>query len=192
MFQLLERLSLSGTPPIEARRYLKRAFLFGAGLLLLWVALQLVPSPSSPPETAVYSDDAGTVAARAEQRPSPRTPRLFTPGTLAALLLLGGGVAVAVHLRRTSTGEGPNAITPLGEYALGPNQSLRLIECAGEVLLIGVTGGQVNLLRSYAADQFDLRLPDEAVMRPTDSHFADLLHRFAGQSGRNEQAGTIC
>lgn len=193
MFQLVERLSTFGAPPPEARRYLKRAFLFGAGLLLLWVALQLVPSAAPPVESAVYSDDAGTVAARAEPRPSARTPSLFTPGMLAAILLLGGGVAVAIHLRRrTNGGEGPTAISPVGEYAIGPNQSLRLIECAGEVLLIGVTAGQVSLLRSYPPDQFDLPPSDRAGVHAAHTHFADVLHRYAGQAGRIEQSETSC
>lgn len=193
MFQFVERLSTLGAPAPEARRYLKRAFLFGAGLLLLWVALQLVPSAAPPVESAVYSDDAGTVAARAEPSPPARTPGLFRPGTMVAILLLGGGVAVALRLRRrTNGGEGPSAISPVGEYAIGPNESLRLVECAGEVLLVGVTAGQVTLLRSYPADRFDSIRSDQGEVPATHTHFADVLHRYAGPSGRIEQTGTTC
>lgn len=193
MFHLSERLSPSGTSRIEARRYLKRAFLFGAGLLLLWVSLQLLPSRTAPEQPPVYSDEAGTVASGTQKTPPSGTLNLFAPGNLVAILLLGGGVALAVHLRRRSrTGDAPTAITPLGEYGIGPNQSLRLVECANEVLLIGVTSGQVTLLRSYTADQFDVDCPEEGAKPSMGTHFADVLHRYAGQREPVETNGTTC
>lgn len=194
MFHLSERLSTSGTSRTEARRYLKRAFLFGAGLLLLWVSLQLLPSRTLPNGPPVYSDDAGTVASRGQQETSSEAPGVFTPGNLLAVLLLCGGVGLAVHLRRRAkSASEPMPITPLGWYSIGPHQSLRLVECGDEVLLLGVTSGQVNLLRSYPSGHFDeMPMKDETKRPPSESHFADVLHRYVGDRGRIQLPGTTC
>ncbi len=192
MFLLSERLSISGSSRTDARRYLKRALLFGAGLLLLWASLQLLPSQTRVPP--VYSDDAGTVAGQADPEPKSGIPDVFSPGNLLAIVLLGGGVALAVHLRRRSKSDnGSTPITPLGDYTIGPNQSLRLIECGNEVLLIGVAAGQITLLRSYPTDRFERPLSDDAAGLSSDrSHFSDVLHRYAGDRARIESPGTTC
>ena len=82
---------------------------------------------------------------------------------------------------------------PVGELALGTGERLRLIECGGEVLLLGVTSSRVNLLRSYPVDRFDLPEPEagDAASFP-NTHFAEVLQRFARQSIRSESNGSIC
>lgn len=194
MFQLFERLSTPGGARRPARQYLKRAALFGAGLLLLWVALQLLPGQTSPEDMLVYSDDAGTVAAQAETATASQAPSLFTFGNLLAVLLLGGGVVTAIYLRRRATEDvHPNAITTMGECPIGQGQSLRLVECGGEILLLGVASGQINLLRTYDKDRFDTAVLDGATNGvPVNPHFADVLRRYAGDRSQMETIGSTC
>lgn len=193
MFRLSERLSRPRARRADARRYVKRALLFGAGLLLLWVALQLLPSHSTPVQPRVYSDSAGTVAARADA-PSSGVPSFLSAGNVAAALLLGGGVALAVYLRRkTGDGGGTAPIKSVGELAIGPNQSLRLVECGSDLLLLGVTSGQINLLRLYPLDAFQLPEPASPADLPArNARFAHVLRQYAGQHGRVETRGSTC
>ncbi|MEX0601344.1 MAG: flagellar biosynthetic protein FliO [Rhodothermales bacterium] len=194
MFQLSERLSTQRGARRPARQYLKRAALFGAGLLLLWVALQLLPGQTSPEDLLVYSDDAGTIAAPTENAAASRAPSLFTFGNLVAVVLLGGGVVAAIYLRRrASSDDHPTAITTMGECPIGPGQSLQLVECAGEILLLGVASGQISLLRTYDADRFDsavLNGPTSGV--PVNPHFADVLRRYSGDRSQLETNGSTC
>lgn len=175
------------------RQLMRRAILFGVALLLLWLAVQLVPTPQ-PPDASVYSDASGTVAARAVEPPAPaRERRLFQPGNLIALFLLGGGGVFALHLRRrkqeTSTAAVP--IEVLGQMQIAPNQQLRLVSCGGEVLLLGVTSGQITLLKSYPAEHFSSteqpppaqeasNVPDRPSALPP--RFSDLLRQHVGLS----------
>ena len=57
---------------------------------------------------------------------------------------------------------------------LAQGQQLRLVRCGGEVLLLGVTGGQISLLRRYPDDAFE-HVPPPA----TAAGFADLLRAHA-------------
>lgn len=150
----------SNTPPTtdadRPRQLLRRALFFGGALLLLWLAVQVMPSPQ-PPDASVYSDASGTVASRTVQPPSPvRDHGLLRPGNLIALLLLVGGGGLALYLRQrtqeTSTASVP--IDMLGQMQIAPNQQLRLVACGGDVLLLGVTSGQITLLKSYPAERF--------------------------------------
>lgn len=153
MFRFTERLSSPGGT--DSKRYLKRAALFAAGLVLLWTAIQLIPT--TPAEPPVYSDDSGSVASSEQVRPAHRGPRLFTFGNLAALLLLGGGGAFAVYMHRRSSqgGRGTSHIETIGELPMGQGQQLRLVRCGGEVLLIGATSHEITLLRDFDPDLFD-------------------------------------
>lgn len=193
MFRLFER--LSGAAPVGARprRYLNRALLFAGGLVLLWLSLQLLPARTPPDTHAVYSDASGTVASRTDAGPAPRrSPRLVTPGSFFAFLILAGGGGFAYYLRRHRSRETPATafIEPLAEYALAPSQQLRLVRCAGEVLLLGVTAGQITLLKTYPAGAFEVTETDNApatagVVPPVPasdfahSHFADVLRHYA-------------
>ncbi|MEX1054614.1 MAG: flagellar biosynthetic protein FliO [Rhodothermales bacterium] len=187
MFRFSERVS-SGKPG-ESRRYLRRAGLFAGGLLLLWVALQLVPSPEAPADTAVYADDTGAVASNLPLKNAASRPGLISWGNIAALLVLGGGGGIAYYLHRRSKGgpKSPSPIHSLGELAIGQNQQLRLVKCGEEILLLGVTTGQINLLRSYQAEDFAeseseyevQHIPVEPSFK--NSPFANVLRQYAGR-----------
>lgn len=153
MFRISERLSSSGGT--NSRRYVKRAVLFAAGLVLLWTALQLFPN--APAEPPVYSDDAGSVASADRPRSTNQGPRLFTLGNLAAFFLLAGGGAFAYYLHRRSAqpGGATQFIESMGELSIGQGQQLRLVRCGDDVILIGATAHEITLLREFDPAVFD-------------------------------------
>lgn len=198
MFRFSER--LSSEKPGESRRYLRRAGFFAGGLLLLWLALQIVPTSPPPGDTKVYADDSGAVASNLPLRTASTRPGVMSWGNLGALLVLGGGGAVAYYLHRRSKGgtKSPSPIRSLGELAIGQNQQLRLVRCGEEILLLGVTTGQINLLRSYEAGEFADVEAEYAVQHDSgdtsfkNSPFADVLRQHAGRYVSPTQNGKLC
>ncbi len=200
MFRALKRSGEAPTTRQEPRLLLKRALLFAGGLALLWLATQLMPSPSA--STPLYSDESGTVAANpgAAIPERQRAPSLVGPGYLVALLLLGGGGAFAVLLRRrTSSGRATAAeIQSLGAMQIAPAQQLRLVACGDEVLLLGVTSSQITLLKSYPRESFndanaspspDPPMPGSlsSPVEPVRASFAGLLRDYAGVHSNGNQ-----
>ena len=166
MFRFPQRVDSPKATPERTRHLLRRTVLFGAALVLLWVALQLapkrVPAPTAVPVTEASEIDDGVAV-----RSRPASPTLFSSGNIAVLILLLGGVGVAFFLRRRSK-EGGSAAMPLqtlGQMSLAPNQQLRLVHCGDDVLLLGVTSGQITLLKSYPYDEFE-----RIKGRPTSSN----------------------
>lgn len=152
-------------------RPIHRALLFAGGLLLLFLVVQLVPGSGAdvPPPT-----DGGIESVR----PQRSGYRLFSVGNLLAVVLLAGGGAYALHLRNRAAGtsEGPKLFESVGQFHLAQGQQLRLVRCGGEVLLLGVTSGQITLLSTYPDDAFD-----DVPSAPPAAGFADLLRsRVAG------------
>ena len=152
---------------------------------MLWLALQL--APSAPPAAAaepVPADAAGRLPDRADRPAGPTTlatrpeRSLLRPGNVIAFLLLAGGGAWAIHLRRRQDGPGEAAREPalraLDTLTLAPGQSVRLVALGDEVLLLGVAQGGVSLLCRYHADEAPAAL-SEPASGPTD--FGDLLRR---------------
>lgn len=156
MFRFFHRPSSRAATPPSTRHLLRRAGFFGAALVLLWLALQLAPQrapapPTTPPlAEATARDDGVAVRSRAP------APGLFSAGNIVALVLLLGGVAGAVLLRRRSRENGGASIPlqSLGHMSLAPNQQLRLVRCGDDVLLLGVTAGQITLLKAYDSEAF--------------------------------------
>jgi len=155
MFRLNQRAAPTATPS-RSRQLLQRGLLFGGGLVLLWLVLQLAPTPPPaevPPSLFERADPADGLAVR----PRSAMPGLFSTGNIVAFVLLVGGVGLAFFLhRRFSEGESPaSALHSVGQMTLAPNQQLRLVRCGDEVLLLGVTTGQITLLKSYDFTEFD-------------------------------------
>lgn len=170
----------------RTQRLWNRALLFAGALLVLWALVQFIPAPDFGDQPPVHSDEAGTVAARPETLGHDAAPSVLTPGRIAALLLLAGGVVLAVVLHRRhadgTTRAGTVPIEPLGTYTIAPNQDLRLVACGGEVLLLGVTPQQITLLKTYPRDQFDVPSSGDGAAAPQAAPpvFADLLRQYAG------------
>lgn len=192
----------SPRPPTRAsggNPFLKRAGFFAGALVLLWLAFQMLPAvrPGSDP---LYTD-TGTVAAKPKVMPAPQhSMHLVRPGYVVALLLLAGGGAFAIYLRRRNGIARPKSspIQMLGTTQIAPGQQLRLVSCGDEVLLLGVTSSQINLLKSFPADAFkrDPRTADgkesnECVQMSTAENignsFASLLQQLGAAPSQHTQ-----
>ena len=167
---------------LSEKRPIHRAFLFAGGLLLLFLVVQLASASAEAPRGAALPDQPG--GAEYTRTADRDGYDLFSVGNLIAFALLAGGGAWAYHLR-TRTGpaaNGPALIEPVGRFALAQNQQLRLVRCGGEVLLLGVTDGQISLLRSYDADAFADEHAAPLPAEPAAHGFADLLRAYAPAS----------
>ncbi|NBC00485.1 MAG: hypothetical protein GVY15_06460 [Bacteroidetes bacterium] len=206
--------SLATFRPDQRRDVLRRVLYLGAGLFFLWCAVYLfptdAPAPSEEPAVVVdenASPEAGFIARTAEG------PALWTPGNAIALLLLLGGGAWALYLQRRQAegAEEGTTLEALETLQLAPNQEVRLVRCGPEVLVLGVTSGEITCLTTYPAEalpataQADAsaatapppapeseRKAAAAAPRAGDGaaaaaapNFATLLERMAGQHVRN-------
>lgn len=161
-------------------------------MVALWfgtqaAAMQPTASPSESPST-----DSTTVASP-NASGGASSIDLFTWGNLATVLLLVGGGAYALYLRQqygNATGS-TSLFQPLGQMTLGQSKHLRLVECGGEVLLLGVTNDGITLLKTYPRDAFeDLEAGDVSEdvsssmgngmggASPVPQEFSDVLERF--------------
>lgn len=167
----------SGVRP-DTRSYLRRAAFFGAGLLLLYIALQLMPT--STPSAEVTADDAGAVAQSLTRDAGPGTG----PGMIIAALILIGGAAFAMFLRKRTAGASPAShLQTIADMPITQDQRIRLVRVRDEVLLLGITSGQITVLQTYAADEFSEgeHPTNDIAISPA---FADML-RQAGDRYRN-------
>lgn len=162
--------------PID-RAPLRRAALLTVLLAVLLVATRMIaparPRPAA--EASRQSAPAGTESLSA--RPAPR--RSGGWGQAAALLLLvGGGGAAFVLRKRTAPGaERSTTLEVLESHTLAQGQSLRLVACGEEVLLLSVGGDGARLLRHWPRDRFDGERDGDAMWAslasqtvPTDEH----------------------
>lgn len=131
---------------------LRWALLAGGGLVLLCGLVMLMPAATPEPAAG----------------PATTGPALLSVGNVLAALLLAGGAAFALYLRRRPPEAGRDAAAPLralGTLSLAQGQQLRLVACADEVLLLAVTADAVTLLRSYDRAAFDAATTDAAALR---------------------------
>ena len=180
--------------------------LFGAGLIFLWVAVELIPVPTRPDPASVVVDDAGAVATSISGLDiEAREPRLFTYGNLAAIMLLAGGIAVAVFLHRRYIGKETSGsiLQSVTKLSLGPNQQLRLVICGDDIHLLGITSSQITVLKTYPRDTFESdglldELAGQAYLGTHDNFqgsragFGDILRQYAGRYVNTQQTGTPC
>ena len=190
MFRFPQRAASAAATPDRSRHLLRRALLFGAALILLWLALQLAPkrTPAPPPVpiAEVAEADAGVAV-----RSRPASPSLFSAGNIVALALLAGGIGLAFFMRRRARESGTLGmpLETLGHLSLAQNQQLRLVRCGDDVLLLGVTSGQITLLKAYEADAFaeasEAASPaqaPQAAQASEETSFASLLRQQVGTS----------
>lgn len=160
----------------------------GGGLLLLWGLVALMPA--SPPTPPVSSDDAGTVA---QSVPNSDGLTVFTPGRIAVLVLLGLGAVGAIYLNQRASSASasvPGPLQPMGDLTLTPNQQLKLVRCRDDVLLLGVSQGEIRLLKSYPLSEFETAEGEplngaEASSEPhprTLASFAHILRQYTNGS----------
>jgi flagellar protein FliO/FliZ len=152
------------------RAPLRRAGVLAVLLVLLLIAGRaLGPGGPAPDGAAAGRQSVQAEAERVSARPG---PSLWTPGRVAALVLLaaGGGFAFVLH-RRSAPAATASAIRVVETHTLGPGQSLRLVACGGEVLLLGVTGEGTRVLRHWPRDAFE----EDGARGAPPARFADAL-----------------
>ena len=134
------------------RAPLRRAGVLTALLVVLLVAGQAFRpgrGDSRPPA------DRQHVQADLEKRSAP--PTGWTGGRVLALLLLagGGGGAWLLHRRSAPAAARSSALDVIETQTLGPGQSLRLVACGDDVLLLSASSEGIRLLRSWPRDRFE-------------------------------------
>ena len=151
------------------RAPLRRAGALAALLVALLVAGRAL-GPSRPASGGAVGERQ-SLRAGAEEVSAERG--LWTAGRATALLLLAAGGAFAVYLhRRAAPAAAPTAsLEVLETHALGPGQSLRLVACGDEVLLLGVGAEGAQMLRHWPRERFEAGAP---LAAPT-VRFADAL-----------------
>lgn len=169
----------------------KGVLVLAGALLLLWLIIWLFPGSEPPPVT---SDEAGTVAVQTDGT----SLQVFTPGRVFVALLLAGGLGWAVYLRRRSgdTLSSPAPMQSIGALSISQDQQLRLVCCQDEVLLLGISPGDITLLRTYPRAAFAERVeaPDGPAALPHDppiardgasfAKFTDILRQYTN-NGRH-------
>ncbi|PAP75754.1 hypothetical protein BSZ37_04525, partial [Rubrivirga marina] len=169
---------MSTPSPLRARLAalpLDRGPLRRAGLLSLLLLALLAAGkafgPGRPAAATTLADrNEATVSAEGVSAARPAAPprSSWTGGRVLAVVLLaaGGGIALVLHRRRPVAAAGAAAALGVIETrSLGPNQSLQLVACADEVLLLAVGAEGTTLLRHWPRVQFDADGPtlDDAV-----------------------------
>ncbi|MGB3544482.1 flagellar biosynthetic protein FliO [Rubrivirga sp.] len=145
---LRDRASSAVVDPAPLRR---------AGFLAVALVVLLILGRAFGPDTAASSSPAE------RQSPPQATEQVAAPGSswtggrviAIVLLLAGGGVALVLRRRSSSVAPAQAALEVLGTHSLGPGQSLRLVSCGGEVLLLSVGGDGARLLRHWPQATFD-------------------------------------
>ena len=158
--QFFGSLTEATTSGKRAQRSLNKALLFGGILVALWLGAEYLLPGGGPEQPPVISDEAGTVATTP---PAEDASSRWNPGLLVAVLLLGGGIALAVYLRRDERGAAPTtspALRVIARHTIGQEHRLLLVECGGEVHLMGTGSGDIRLLKSYDTDEFPELYPE--------------------------------
>ncbi len=166
--------SPSASPSSVNRSVLKRIIFFASALLLLWVALQLKPAPGPIRDTSsLYSNNSDAVA---EPEAVAEEPAPFRTAPLLSALVLAGLLGFAYYrYRRTDVvPEAPHPIELIAQQSLGAGQELRIVRCAGQTLLLGVTANQISLidrLPAGAPETPATPVPEPTTTRPDFSTF---------------------
>ncbi len=143
-----DRVSGSVVDPAPLRR---------AGLLAVALVVLLVIGRAFGPSAASSSSPAAerqSLQAPTEQVAAPTSS--WTVGRIGAVLFLmvGGGIALVLRRRSSTATPSEAALEVLGTHSLGPGQSLRLVSCGDEVLLLSVGGEGTRLLRHWPRATF--------------------------------------
>lgn len=168
----------------QARQKLNRALLFGVLLLGISVASPfLLSDPQLPSDRAeTVSSESQVSAATDDRTPAPADPSpvdFNSPGVIIAVILLAGGIGLALYLRNgtETTAASTGLIVPVAEHKLSSDQRLQLVRCADEVLLLGISADGINLLKTYPADKLPAQV--DAAQNFNGSPFKEVLQTYA-------------
>ena len=168
----------------QARQKLNRALLFGVLLLGISVASPFLLSDPQLPSDRTESVPAQSQvpAAPDDRTPAPTDPSpvdFNSPGVIIALILLAGGIGLALYLRNgtETTASSAGLIVPVAEHKLSGDQSLQLVRCTDEVLLLGISADGISLLKTYPADELPAHVDSQQNFN--GSPFREVLQTYA-------------
>ncbi len=102
------------------------------------------------------------------------------------LLMAGGAVGVLYLFKRMAPATGHASsrqlIKVLGSRPIAPKKSVALIQVPGTVLVVGITGDNLNLLTKIE----DRELIDELSQKPAQPSFPGLLSRFGSKPAQDQ------
>ncbi|MBO6575794.1 MAG: FliO/MopB family protein [Rhodothermales bacterium] len=140
------------------RDSLRRALFLSILLVIVWTAIAFLPDPTEqaastlPVDTELVTESPSIDEA---ETPFAADPSLIGPGYMLVIVLLAAGGLWALWLRQKKRPGGPHGhLQDIGRFRLGTSQEVRLVRCSDEVLLLGVSSGQISLLKAYPASQF--------------------------------------
>lgn len=166
MFPLFKR-DTNDKPQSTGNQLFKRFLALGAGLLLLWLALNIMPRPSAATQPVTFSDDAGTVATSSKVT-NTESGAILDIGKITAGLLLAGLIGFAFYWQKKSSKNllTVNSLHSLGKIQLSPNQHVHLIGCGPDALLVGTNNAQITLLHQLSMHDLEDGKENSAVNAP--------------------------
>ncbi len=172
---------------------LDRAPLRRAGLLAVLLVVLLVAGRSFGPGRSAATAPVSRQEVRAETENGSATrqaaPSGWTAGRMLALLLLAGGAggALLLHRRSAPAAGPPAALDVIETHTLGPGQTLQLVACGDDVLLLSATQHTVRLLRHWPRDRFDRSAVSFAdVLASADAPASDSGEAATGPDSADE------
>lgn len=177
----------------SSKQLFKRAATLCAGIFCLWIALQVMPKPGSdllPPDTT--TEAAPVISKDSSENRSNTMGFLKNTQIIAGILLIG--LFGFMYYRRNKFKQehaSIKSLKTLNRIQLNPNQSLYLIECGEDVLLIGATNTQITLLKNIPLTSLTQHTVDESARSvsfpfttPVSTHpepgdFASLLNSYS-------------
>ena len=135
---------------------LDRAPLRRAGVLTALLVVLLVAGKALSPSQSAATATAGRNSVQAvAEKDAARGG--WTGGRVLAVLLLaaGAGGAWVLHRRAAPTATRSSALDVLETHTLAPGQTLRLVACGDDVMLLSATPEAIRMLRHWPREQFD-------------------------------------
>lgn len=157
--------------PATGNQLVKRGLALGAGILLLWLALEIMPRPRTAQQAVIFPKDTDRTSIPGDApstASSPSTPgSSLDLGQITAGLLLVGLIGFALYWqRKKAPGKAPAAaLQSMGKIQLNPNQHIHLISCGKEALLIGTTSSQVTLLHQLPLTHLKQETEETAIVK---------------------------
>jgi flagellar biogenesis protein FliO len=176
--------------PTNTKRYFNLVVALGATLLVIWVFVMSQTQTSGPdyeeytPEQQARVDSLRQALGRDVSIQQNDPNQNMWDNMLWVIIILGGGLAVLWWWNRGNTETKELTFTVVGQFDLGPGQSLKIVDMGDEFWVLGVTSNSVNLLEKWTAEQWEQRKPQGFPSGGSQgsASFDQMLNRFKSSS----------
>jgi len=159
---MLDWKNLQQMPASNSKKILKFSVSLGITLLVIWIFVLAQTGNDQyalkPQEQARMDSLHAAVTQNAGSLQREESVSLFShalPVFFVLIIILGG---IWFWGRKNAGRRGPTLFKVLGSQPLGNGQELKVIQINHEIWVIGITGQEITLLRSYAADDWDANI----------------------------------